>query len=670
MNRASIPLKSLLLANTSLIALITRAASENLIEPIYSELFLGIAAAAVMVDVFAWKRPPRFVMNTVSIAVLAVSAARIRFDTFIMVLTEAILLMISVKMLEEKRSRDYCQIAALSLFTMLSAAVDVISGSFLYYCAAASVLASFQLLLAAWFNREPSSSLTPGEVFQVAGRAMVIWVMMLPLCVFLFFAAPRGQLALSRIPQRNSSGGYTGFSDHLTLGSVRNIQQDESLAFRAEMPRVAPKHLFWRGMVLDTFDGYSWNAGFRNRAEGFFPGGGETVRQEIFPENNIYMRAVFALDVPVQVDARGIVTAGEGVFVNTNYRNRMRSYTAVSRPSGVIRPASGGIQRNRYLGLPDNFSPRLRELVEDITGGIYDRDKTKAVIDYLSSPSFSYTMDELPVSRNPLDDFLFVSKKGNCEYFAAAMAVMLRMAGVPSRLIAGYHGGTYNESGEYYAVRQSNAHVWVEAWSDKEEAWVRYDPTPASNEAGAGEGGESIMGLFGMYLDYINYRLSRVFMEYEGESQMRLLDAMRGFLASPREPLMAALDKFASAAGRIYFASVVLSGAICALLLQRYLKRGRETKKRYRDEFLKRRFLDAMKRRGFEKKPGDGLEEFTRRVRGKSGPNSEIAVASGRFVELFQRFYFKDVPFPPAELAELDGIVKSIARRDRGAPPR
>ncbi|MDR1510223.1 MAG: DUF3488 and transglutaminase-like domain-containing protein [Synergistaceae bacterium] len=662
MSRYSITLEKLLLANTSLLALTVLAASANAIGTVYAALFSALAASAAAMEIFVGKHPPRFAMNIASIAILAASVARMRYDTFIMALTEAILLMIAVKMFEEKRSRDYCQIAALSMFTMISAAVDIVSGVFLYYCVIASALIAFQLLLAAWFNREPYLSLTLKEVFQAGGRVAVIWAMMLPLCVFLFFAAPRGQMTLSRLPQRNSSGGYTGFSDHLVLGSVRNIQLDESIAFRAEMPRVAPKHLFWRGLVLDTFDGHIWNAGFRGRSEGFVPQGSDFVRQEIFLENEIYMRAIFALDVPIQVRARGIVIAEEGVFVNTNYRGRMRSYTAVSYPSGMLRPSSGRIQSGRYLGLPDNFSPPLRELVEDMTDGSGDADKPKVIMDYLSPPSFSYTLDELPVSSNPLEDFIFNSKKGNCEYFAAAMAVMLRMAGIPSRLITGYHGGAYNESGEYYAVNQSNAHVWVEAWNEEAGAWFRYDPTPASNEAGSGGEGERILGLFRMYLDYMNYQISRVFMEYEGENQMRILDAIREFFSSPVESVMAALDKFASLSGEIYAVGAVLSAAALAFSLRRYLRRGKEMKKRSRDEAIKIRFVDAMKRRGFEKKPGEGLEEFMRRVREKSGPNSEIAAASGRFVESFEEFYFRDVPVSPAALAELDGIIRSIAR--------
>jgi hypothetical protein len=152
-------------------------------------------------------------------------------------------------------------------------------------------------------------------------------------------------------------------------------------------------------------------------------------------------------------------------------------------------------------------------------------------------------------------------------------------------------------------------------------------------------------------------------MEYESESQMKLLDAMREFLTSPGASLTSAFDKFASVSRRkIYFAAAAISAAVSAVLSLMYLRRREGMKKRSRDEALKIRFVGAMRRRGFEKKPGDGLDEFVRAVREKSESDSKIAAAAGRFVELFEGFYFRDIPIPPAALAELDGIIRSIGR--------
>ncbi|MDR1966979.1 MAG: DUF3488 and transglutaminase-like domain-containing protein, partial [Synergistaceae bacterium] len=510
MNRRSVPLKNLLLGNTALLALTALMSCVSFINGVYAALYSGLAIIAVLLDAFGQRHPPRFLINIASVGVLASSILRMRFDTVVIVFTEAILLMIAVKMLEGKRSRDYYQIAAMSVLAVISAAVDALDGTFLYFCVLVSLFSGFQLLLAAWFDRDPDSALTARETFQSVSRSLSIWAMMLPICVVLFFIAPRARVSLGQLPRRANAESYTGFSDHITLGAVRDIQSDSSLAFRAEMPLIAPKHLFWRGMIFDVFDGRTWRLGMRGRPGRMLLSGDATVKQEISMEAG-YLGALFALDMPAFVNAQGAVPAGDGVFVNGNFRSRLRSYTAISYLSQSFSPDSRGIQRDRYLNLPDGFAPRLRELVGQIASEA-DGKVPEAIMSYLSPPRYSYTMRGLPTSATPLEDFVFDGRAGNCEYFAAAMAVMLRMAGIPSRLIAGYHGGVYNDSGGYYVVNQSNAHVWVEAWDSAERLWRRYDPTPASGEEGEDSYGGARYGVFWMYYDYMNYQLSRVFL--------------------------------------------------------------------------------------------------------------------------------------------------------------
>jgi transglutaminase-like putative cysteine protease len=86
---------------------------------------------------------------------------------------------------------------------------------------------------------------------------------------------------------------------------------------------------------------------------------------------------------------------------------------------------------------------------------------------------------------DPLDDFLFVTRRGHCELFATALAVMLREVGVPSRVVTGLLGGEYNAFGRFYAVRESDAHAWAEAWVDG--TWLTLDGTPAAPRPRAGE---------------------------------------------------------------------------------------------------------------------------------------------------------------------------------------
>jgi hypothetical protein len=400
----------------------------------------------------------------------------------------------------------------------------------------------------------------------------------------------------------------------------------------------------------------------RGRSERLAPQGGETIKQDIFIETSAYMRSVFALDVPLMVNAPNVAQVADGVFVNTSYRNRLRSYSAISSLSDRLRPPSGNIPRDRYLKLPDNFSPQIRSLTEEIVRGLDDRDKPNAIMEYLSPPEYSYSLVNLPVSQNPLEEFVLQAKSGNCEYYATAMAVMLRMSGIPSRIVAGYHGGVYNDSGDYYVVSQSNAHAWVEAWDDGERVWRRYDPTPASTEAGGGPDYEVRYGFFWKYVDYINYNMSRIFMEYEGDTQSRILDAAREFMASPGAVMEAALDRLYNDRRKAYYVAAVAAFICLVFAAWRCLGYLRARSRRSRDYALKCRFLSAMRRHGFIKGPQEGLEEFARGVAAKRGSGDAVSLFASEFVSSFEEYYFRDIPIGPCEFKRLGGIIKNIGR--------
>jgi hypothetical protein len=632
------------------------------VEPAYALLYSILLIIAAVTDATGRRHPPGSILNVVSVGILVVSVMRMRIDTFIIVFTEAILLMTAVKILEEKRARDYFQIAALVVFTVISAAIDAIDGTFIYYCVLVSVLAGFELMLGTWFARDPDGELSLRELSQIVGKSIMIWIMMLPLCVTLFFAAPRARLTLGQLPPLSGQESRVGFTERMTLGSVRAIQEDGSLAFRASMPQVAPKDLYWRGIVMSIFDGRAWSVGARGRSEHIASPGEQTVKQDIFMESGRYMSAVFALDVPIMVDTPGISPAGDGVFLNTNYRNRVRSYTVISSLSDRLR-TTGDFTRDHVTNIPRNFSPKLENLANAIVLGLSDEEKPDAIMKHLLSPEFSYTMSDLPVSSHPLDYFVFTWKKGNCEYFAAAMAVMLRMTGVPARLVSGYHGGVYNDGGGYYMVSQSNAHVWVEAWSERESAWIRYNPTPASAEAGD-EADESVnYGTLRMYIDYVNYQLSRIFLEYGGDSQMAAIEAIRGIIASPGGAMASALDDLRNI-GRNFYAASIAVILFAGALFARYLRRGAARGKISREEAIRGKFLDAMRQRGFEKKNSEGLEEFVDSVR-KFSRGAEIYEPAARFVSSFGGIYFRDRRMTDDENRGLNALIDRIKKNRR-----
>jgi hypothetical protein len=150
----------------------------------------------------------------------------------------------------------------------------------------------------------------------------------------------------------------------------------------------------------------------------------------------------------------------------------------------------------RYLQRSPRVDPRVVELARTITAGEpSDYDKAAAVEQYLRTRyGYSLQMATTP-PPDPLAYFLFERKEGHCEYFASAMAVMLRAVGIPSRVVNGFHGGEYNDLTGSYIVRARNAHSWVEAYIPG-YAWVSFDPTPPDSSPAAGS-----MHRFALYLD-------------------------------------------------------------------------------------------------------------------------------------------------------------------------
>ena len=645
----------------------------------YAIAFVLLALLGAATDAFeiargtALPRPPRFALNLLSVGILAVSVSRMEFDNIVEVFTEAILLMIAVKMLERKLARDYIQIAGMSLLTVLSSAVSNTDDLFIYYCFLISFLSGLLLLLSSFVipSARGGRTVLPVWGFRPLGRwAFLIWLGMLPVCLLLFFSAPRARDTVLSF-RGNDDRANIGFSEQISLGSVRRIQESGEIAFRAETTEEVPQSLmYWRGLVLDHFDGQTWSAspgGGRGPDRGTtMPGQGLSIEQEIVLEPGSHRR-LFALDKPVAVTGEGVAPAGDAEYVRWGRGARRFSYKAVSTLSPILR-TSGPIRPERFLRLPEAFIPRLRQVVAELTDGASDAEKMEILRRYFDPPAFSYSLDDLPVSQNALESFIFSRRRGNCEYFASALAVMLRMADVPARLVAGYHGGIYNESGGYYIVAQSAAHVWVEAWDAEASLWRRLDPTPSASSLDAA-GAAREFGVLQLYFDLFNYRLSSLFLQYGRESQFELLQRIREIFSSSASPVPS-IRQWAEALGAggafAHWLRYLLL-ALAALLAAAAIFLARRRPRVSPDERLLRRFLRAMEGLGYPKKRGEGLEEFVKRAgrAGDAARHSAALDAAALFVDTFQRYYFKDLSVEPAERAVLEEKIEVIRRSGR-----
>ena len=207
---------------------------------------------------------------------------------------------------------------------------------------------------------------------------------------------------------------------------------------------------------------------------------------------------MFALDYPAQRPERSMVTMDFQIL--TRPITRLKRYPMISNPDYQPDQDLGIILRTDALRLPEGFNPRTWNLVRRWREETPDDAAfVRRVLDWFNREAFFYTLNPPLLSRDTVDEFLFDTRRGFCEHYASAFTVMMRMAGIPARVVTGYMGGLNN--GSYFLVRQSDAHAWSEVWLD-DVGWQRVDPT-AAVAPGRIEGG-SLQALAGRrhFFDY------------------------------------------------------------------------------------------------------------------------------------------------------------------------
>ena len=559
---------------------------------------LGVLAAEAM----ELPRPPEILSLAAAAALLVPVLSQISRRYAAEPFLEAILILFILRLFERKTPREYVQIALLSLGAVLVYALLSVEKVFLFVCLGTGYCASLTLMLSAWMSREPGVRLSLAELRSLFSRALGMFALMLPLCLLIFFLAPRvGRPAIG--PQGGARAARTGFSERLRLGEVGAIQESDRLAFRAEMEEVPLESLYWRGVVLSYFTGSGWEVDLRARDGGRDRPGGSAprVRQTILLEPGGH-RWLFALDRPLSMRGSGALSMGNGIFWRPAGGEGAR-YEAVS----VLAPGPDSLAvpvEAVYLELPRDYSPALRRLTEELTAGIPDgRGRMNAIEAHFKRGDYLWSLGNLARGQDSLERFVLDVRQGNCEYFASAAGVMLRMANVPSRLVGGYRGGHYNRSGGYYSVQDQQAHVWVEAWDRDAERWLRLDPTPA------GEAGEkAALDSFGWWgltdlWEFFDYQWSRRVVSYSARTQSEWALALRDLLRNPRASLRGVSGNL-SAWGRAGAGLVALLAALSSLKFFR-TRRSRDPCRA-----LLERFDRLMRKRGFLRRSSEGLEEF------------------------------------------------------------
>ncbi|MBA3913697.1 MAG: DUF3488 domain-containing protein [Acidobacteriales bacterium] len=431
---------------------------------------------------------------------------------FLTATVHLLLFVMMIRLFSARRDRDQYFLAVVAFLMVLAAAVMTVDSSFLLTFGAfvLTSVATFVLMEMRHSNAKASNSarnkpdLGRGRRmgYALSSTAILLAVFMLLCASLFFFLLPRASAGyLSSYSPGNLVS--TGFSDNVQLGRIGQIQQSSSTIMHVQLDGEQKDvlDLKLRGVTLSRFNGKSWSNPQQKfvvprRPDGSFAlsrkSGANTRNAVLRPlhyrvwvepigTNVFFLAATPSL---LQGDYRAVaIDDGSAVFdLDSEHPvGRYEASSVLPQPDKQNPEVAGAEMplpaEALYLQLPP-LDARIPQLASQITKSApNDYDRARALEAYLRT-QFGYTL-QLPrvTPRDPLANFLFERKEGHCEYFASAMAVMLRTLRIPSRVVNGFRLGEYNDLTSQYVVRGSDAHSWVEAYLPG-YGWVSFDPTP------------------------------------------------------------------------------------------------------------------------------------------------------------------------------------------------
>lgn len=411
--------------------------------------------------------------------------------------TWLLLLMCTVKLLETHARRDQYIVVGGTLFLLLAACLERQSllRTPLYVletwlcCATFAIIAYSPLggdgdgaasqsgtarLVGRGATTEATPSFDTRAAFLLAGRALLY---SLPLAVILFLVFPRLPGAFWALPR--SEDAETGLSDKMSPGSISQLTSSYDIAFRAKFQGAPPPppERYWRGPVLHRFDGYTWSREIDDayRAQPLqYLGPAYRYRVSLEPSQQ---RWWLTLDTATGSPDRRVAFTYDYELIASDPVTSLTTYDAVSHTqTRPTRPLSQ-LARHDETALPAGRNTRSVELAREMRERAgSDSAFVGAVLNYLRTGGFVYSLTPPLLDYNSVDDFLFNTRSGFCGHYASAFVTLMRAANVPARVVTGYLGGEWNPIGGYFIVRQSDAHSWAEVWLE-ERGWTRVDPT-------------------------------------------------------------------------------------------------------------------------------------------------------------------------------------------------
>lgn len=375
-----------------------------------------------------------------------------------------------LKLVEMRTRRDGLVLVFLGFFAVVTSYLfedSLVAGAYSLF----PVIVLLAAMIGLQQNRLASR---PWPTLRLAGGLLL---QALPIMLVLFVLFPRlGPLWSMPQPRDRAT---TGLADSMAPGDIAELSRSGALAFRASFDGPIPERdrLYWRAVTFERFDGKRWSQSFASQ----LPQSPAWQRQGESLSYSIVMQPsgrpwLYALDVPE-------IEESEARMMADFHLERRRPvdkpllYQLTSWPDSLRETSTNPATLERALQLPPAGNPRSRAWAMELRRTHQDPEAVvQVLLRHFNREPFGYTLKPPAVGPDIVDGFLFQTRNGFCIHYAGAMTFVLRAAGIPARVVAGYQGGEINTAGNYLSVHQFDAHAWLEYWVAG-RGWVSVDPT-------------------------------------------------------------------------------------------------------------------------------------------------------------------------------------------------
>ncbi|MEN1958180.1 DUF3488 and transglutaminase-like domain-containing protein [Luteimonas sp. MJ145] len=502
-------------------------------------LAAGLAAVAAVVSALSWRRRlPAALRLVLSVALVALVLANSGFhfgrDTGCALLAA----MLALKPMELVTLRDARSLLGFALFAPFATFLLDQGPLSLLLGLGAALLALASMLRLAEFESGDDAGMPPRERLRRVGGMIAIG---LPLALAAFWLFPRMATPLWGVPERTIA--RTGLSDSMSPGEWIDMLVDDSPALRVTFDGATPptSEMYWRGPVLWNYDGREWTASrwFSALPPAAIEHGATRYSYQVDVEPT-ERRTLVALELPVATP-EGVQRAYDHTLATRRPLTSVTRWRMTSAAPTTFEPELRPILHSAALRLPDGFNPRTHALAEQWRaeageGAAADAAIVNRALSWIRA-EFGYTLSTPLPGRHAVDEFLFEQKEGFCEHFSQAFVVLMRASGIPARVVTGYVGGYRNPVGDYWIVRNSDAHAWAEAWLPG-RGWVRVDPTAAvaperiydtiADRASRSPGGLQALGPMLDVGDWMRRGWNDLVLGFDADRQQRILHALGG----------------------------------------------------------------------------------------------------------------------------------------------